>query len=98
MLFFILLSFILFFIGVQGILFFKKNFINILITLELILLSLNFNFVIFSCYLDDILGQIYCLMILTIAAAESSIGLALLIIYYRLRGGISIDLINLLKS
>jgi len=62
------------------------------------LLAININFIIFSFYLDDILGQIYCLIVLTVAAAESSIGLALLIIYYRLRGGISIDLINLLKS
>jgi NADH-quinone oxidoreductase subunit K len=56
------------------------------------------NFIIFSIFLDDIIGQIYCLLILTISAAESALGLALLIIYYRLRGGISIDLINLLKG
>ena len=76
----------------------KKHLINILISLELILLSINLNFVIFSSYLDDILGQLYCLFVLTVAAAESSIGLAILIIYYRLRGGISIDLITLLKG
>lgn len=98
MLFFIILSFIIFFTGGIGIFLFRKHLINILIALELILLSINLNFIIFSCYLDDILGQIYCLIVLTIAAAESSIGLALLIIYYRLRGGISIDLINLLKG
>jgi NADH-quinone oxidoreductase subunit K len=98
MLFFILFSFIIFFLGIVGIFIFRKHFINILISLELILLAINLNFVIFSFYLDDILGQIYCLIVLTVAAAESSIGLALLIIYYRLRGGISIDLINLLKS
>ena len=51
-----------------------------------------------SCFLDDLLGQIYALMILTVAAAESSIGLSIIVVYYRLRGGISIDLINLLKS
>jgi NADH-quinone oxidoreductase subunit K len=98
MLFFIFLSLIIFFLGIVGIFIFRKHFINILISLELILLAINLNFVIFSFYLDDILGQIYCLIVLTVAAAESSIGLALLIIYYRLRGGISIDLINLLKS
>jgi NADH:ubiquinone oxidoreductase subunit K len=98
MLFFILFSFIIFFLGIVGIFIFRKHFINILVSLELILLAINLNFVIFSFYLDDILGQIYCLIVLTVAAAESSIGLALLIIYYRLRGGISIDLINLLKS
>lgn len=98
MLFFIILSIIIFIIGCIGIFLFRKHLINILIALELILLSINLNFIIFSCYLDDILGQIYCLVILTIAAAESSIGLALLIIYYRLRGCISIDVINLLKG
>lgn len=98
MLIFILLSLTIFFLGSLGVFLFRKHLINILISLELILLSLNLNFIIFSCYIDDLLGQIYCLIILTIAAAESSIGLALLIIYYRLRGGISIDLINLLKG
>jgi len=95
---FIILSLIIFFLGGLGVFLFRKHLINILISLELILLSINLNFIIFSCFIDDILGQIYCLMVLTIAAAESSIGLALLIIYYRLRGGISIDLINLLKG
>lgn len=98
MLFFIIVSLIIFLTGGIGIFLFRKHLINILIALELILLSINLNFIIFSCYLDDILGQIYCLIVLTVAAAESSIGLALLIIYYRLRGGISIDLINLLKG
>jgi len=98
MLFFIFLSMTIFFIGGLGMFLFRKHLINILISLELILLSINLNFIIFSSHLDDILGQIYCLVILTIAAAESSIGLAILIIYYRLRGGISVDLINLLKG
>jgi NADH-quinone oxidoreductase subunit K len=61
-------------------------------------LFINFNFIVFSCYLDDLLGQLYALFILTLAAAESSIGLAIIVIYYRLRGGISIDLISLLKG
>lgn len=77
---------------------FRKHIINILISLELILLSINMNFIIFSLILDDLLGQIYALLVLTLAAAESSIGLAIIIVYYRLRGGISIDLINLLKG
>jgi len=76
----------------------RKHVIIILISLELILLSTNINFVIFSVFLDDILGQIYALLVLTVAAAESALGLAILIVYYRLRGGISIDLISLLKS
>lgn len=87
------LAIILFIIGLLGMFFFRKHIINILISLELILLSINFNFIVFSCYLDDLLGQIYALLVLTLAAAESSIGLAIIIVYYRLRGGISIDLL-----
>lgn len=98
MLLYIYLSIILFVIGSMGMFLFRKNIINILISLELILLSINFNFIVFSCYLDDLLGQLYALFILTLAAAESSIGLAIIVIYYRLRGGISIDLISLLKG
>jgi len=66
--------------------------------LEIILLSANINFVIFSIYFDDILGQIYSLLILTIAAVESAIGLAILIVYYRLRGSIAVDMIYTLKG
>jgi len=62
------------------------------------LLSININFVVYSVLLDDILGQVYAIMLLAIAAAETAIGLAILVIYYRLRGGISIDLMCLLKS
>lgn len=76
----------------------RKHLIIILISLELMLLAININFVTFSVLLDDMLGQIYAIAILAVAAAETSIGLALLIIYYRLRGGISIDLISLIKS
>jgi NADH:ubiquinone oxidoreductase subunit K len=92
------IALILFIIGILGMFFFRKHIINILISLELILLSINYNFVIFSLLLDDLLGQIYALLVLTLAAAESSIGLAIIIVYYRLRGGISIDLISLLKG
>jgi len=63
-----------------------------------VLLSINMNFIVFSLFLDDLVGQLYALLILTVAAAETSIGLAIVVVYYRLRGGISIDLINLLKS
>jgi len=89
---------ILFLIGTFGMFLSRKHVIIILISLELILLSININFVVFSIFLDDFLGQIYSLLVLTVAAAESALGLAILIVYYRLRGGISIDLINLLKS
>jgi NADH-quinone oxidoreductase subunit K len=94
----IALSTTIFIIGAIGTFLFNKHFINILIFLELMILACNINFVFFSSLFNDVLGQIYCLMSLTIAAAESSIGLALLIIYYRLHGGVFIDFINLLKG
>src|SRR3954452_4875388 len=98
MLSYLVLSFTIFIIGSCGMFLFRKHIINILISLELLILSININFITMSCFLDDLLGQIYALMILTVAAAESSIGLSIIVAYYRLRGVISIDLINLLKS
>lgn len=95
---YLILSMSLFLIGSFGMFLSRKHVIIILISLELILLSCNINFVVFSVYLDDILGQIFALLVLTVAAAESALGLAILIVYYRLRGGISIDLISLLKA
>jgi len=65
---------------------------------ELMLLSINFNFIIFSVFLDDILGQLFALLVLTVAAAESAIGLAILVIYYRIRGTIAIEFIDLMKG
>ena len=67
-------------------------------SIELMLLSINFNFIIFSVFLDDILGQLFALLILTVAAAESAIGLAILVIYYRVRGTIAIEFIDLMKG
>lgn len=67
-------------------------------SIELMLLAINFNFIIFSIFLDDVIGQVFALFILTVAAAESSIGLAVLVIYYRLKGVISINLINYIKG
>jgi len=96
--FYLFLSVLLFLIGTFGMFLSRKHVIIILISLELILLSTNINFVVFSVFLDDIMGQLYALLVLTVAAAESALGLAILIVYYRLRGGISIDLISLLKS
>lgn len=95
---YLLLANTLFILGVFGMFLCRKDIIMILISLELILLSANINFVFFSVYLDDLLGQIYALMVLTVAAAETAIGLAITIVYYRLRGGISIDLLCLLKG
>jgi len=89
---------LLFLIGAFGMFLSRKHVIIILISLEIILLSININFVVCSVFFDDILGQIYALLVLTVAAAESALGLAILVIYYRLRGGIAVDLISLLKS
>jgi NADH-quinone oxidoreductase subunit K len=92
------LSITLFFISILGIFITRKNLIIILISIELMLLSINFNFIIFSIYLNDIFGQIFTLFILTLAGAEASIGLAILIIFYRVRGIISMNFLNILKG
>src|ERR1700743_2502873 len=94
----LILSIILFIVGILGMALSKKNILMLLISLELILLAASINFVGFSILSDDLLGQIYSLMVLTVGAAESAIGLAILIVYYRLRGGVKIDSINLLKG
>lgn len=88
----------LFFIGLSGIFLNRKNIIILLMSIELMLLAINFNFIIFSVFIDDLLGQLFALIILTVAAAESAIGLAILVIYYRIRGSIAIELINLMKG
>lgn len=88
----------LFIIGIIGIFLNRKNVLLVIVCVELILLSLNTLFLFSSFYLDDIFGQIFALFIITVAAAESSIGLAILVIYYRARGTISIDLVNKLKG
>jgi len=98
---FIILLFIpliIFFIGLFGVFTNRRNILLIIVCVELILLAVNFNYLLTSYYLDDILGQIFALFILTVAAAESSIGLAILIIYYRARGSITIDLSQKLKG
>ena len=89
---------ILFTLGIFGIFLNRRNVIVILMSIELMLLAVNFNFLIFSVYLDDLMGQIFSLFILTVAAAESSIGLALLVIYYRKQQTIAVEFINLLKG
>lgn len=81
----------LFLIGIFGILFNKRDVLIVLMCVELIFLSINLNFVTFSVYLDDFYGQIFPLFVLTVVAGESAIGLAILILYYRLRGNISIS-------
>jgi len=88
----------IFLIGIAGIFLNRKNIIILLMSVEVMLLAVNLNFVIFSAYLDDILGQVFALFVLTVAAAESAIGLAILVIYYRVRGTISVDFIRLMKG
>lgn len=95
---YLILSSALFIIGMFGMFLSRKHLIIILMALEILLLSANINFIIFSIYLDDMIGQIYSLLILTIGATESAIGLAILILYYRLRGSIAVDTINTLKG
>src|SRR6266851_1519197 len=89
---------ILFTIGVFGIFINRKNVIVILMSVELILLSVNINLVAFSAFLGDLVGQVFALIVLTVAAAESSIGLAILVVFYRNRGSIAVEDINLMKG
>ena len=91
-------SMVLFLIGLSGIFLNRKNIIVLLMAVELMLLAINFNFIIFSVFLDDILGQLFALLVLTVAAAESAIGLAILVIYYRIRGTIAIEFIDLMTG
>jgi NADH-quinone oxidoreductase subunit K len=79
----LVLSLLLFIIGIFGLFLSRKNIILIIMSLELMLLSINYNFLFLSTYLDDLLGQLFSLLVLTIGACESAIGLALLICYYR---------------
>jgi len=89
---------ILFTLGIFGIFLNRKNVIIILMSIELILLAVNINLVTFSTYLGDIVGQIFALLVLTVAAAETAIGLAILVVYYRNRGSIAVEDINLMKG
>ena len=91
------LSAVLFTLGVFGIFLNRKNVITILMSIELMLLAVNINLVSFSSYLNDIQGQIFTIFVLTVAAAEAAIGLAILVIYYRNSGSISVEEINKLK-
>ena len=89
---------ILFTIGVAGIILNRKNIIIILMSVELILLAVNINFVAFSAYLGDLVGQVFALFILTVAAAEAAIGLAILVVYFRNRGTIAVEDVNVMKG
>ena len=95
---YLFLGAILFTIGVLGIFLNKKNVIIILMSIELILLAVNINFIAFSVYLGDISGQIFAMFILTVAAAEAAIGLAILVVFFRNLGSIEVQQINKLKG
>jgi NADH-quinone oxidoreductase subunit K len=89
---------ILFTIGVFGIFLNRKNVIIILMSVELILLSVNINLVAFSSFLGDMVGQVFAMFILTVAAAEAAIGLAILVVYFRNRGSIEVEDLNVMKG
>lgn len=95
---FLTVAAILFTLGIAGIILNRKNIIIILMSVELILLSVNLNLVAFSSYLGDLTGQVFGLFVLTVAAAESAIGLAILVVYYRNRGTIAVEDINMMKG
>ena len=92
------LAAIIFTIGVIGIFLNRKNVIIILMSIELILLAVNINLVSFSIYSQNLVGQIFTMFILTVAAAEAAVGLAIIVIYYKNKGSINVDQINSLKG
>ena len=89
---------ILLVMGIFGIFLNRKNVIIILMSIELMLLAVNLNFVAFSAFLGDLVGQVFALMVLTVAAAEAAIGLAILVIYFRNRGSIEVEDVTLMKG
>jgi NADH-quinone oxidoreductase subunit K len=92
------LAAVLFTIGIFGIFLNRKNVIVILMSIELILLAVNINFVAFSAFLGDLVGQVFALLVLTVAAGEAAIGLAIIVVYFRNRGSIAVEDINLMKG
>jgi NADH-quinone oxidoreductase subunit K len=95
---YLVLSAILLTIGVFGIFLNRKNVIIILMSVELILLAVNINFVAFSSFMGDLVGQIFAMLVLTVAAAEAAIGLAIVVVYFRNRGTIAVEDVNLMKG
>ncbi|MCH8861796.1 MAG: NADH-quinone oxidoreductase subunit NuoK [Proteobacteria bacterium] len=92
------LAAILFTMGIFGIFLNRKNVITILMSIELMLLAVNINLIAFSSFMGDLTGQIFAMFVLTVAAAEAAIGLAILVVYFRSRGSIAVDDINLMKG
>ncbi len=95
---FLIVAAILFTLGVAGIILNRKNIIIILMSVELILLAVNLNLVAFSSFLGDLTGQVFGLFVLTVAAAESAIGLAILVVFFRNRGTIAVEDIHMMKG
>ena len=95
---YLILAAIIFTIGIIGIFLNRKNVIIILMSIELILLAVNINLVSFSIYLQNLVGQVFSMFILTVAAAEASVGLAIIVIYYKNKGSISVEQISSLKG
>ena len=95
---YLIVAAILFTLGVAGIILNRKNIIVILMSVELILLAVNVNLVSFSAYLGDLTGQVFALLVLTVAAAESAIGLAILVVFYRNKGTIAVEDINSMRG
>ena len=95
---YLIVAAVLFTLGVFGIFLNRKNVIVILMSIELILLAVNINLVAFSTHLNDIVGQVFALLVLTVAAAEASIGLAILVVYFRNRGSIAVEDINMMRG
>jgi NADH-quinone oxidoreductase subunit K len=89
---------ILFLVGLCGLILNRRNLIIMLMSIELMLLAVDLNFIVFSTFLDDIIGQIFALFILTVAAAESAIGLAIVVCYYRIRNSIALENIYILRG
>lgn len=95
---FLTVAAILFTLGLFGVFLNRKNIIIILMSIELMLLAVNINLVAFSAHLQDLVGQVFAMFVLTVAAAEAAIGLAILVTYYRNRGSIAVEDVNLMKG
>ena len=95
---FLTLSITLFLLGLIGIMLNRRNIIIILMSIELMLLAVNLNFIVYSVFLVDLIGEVFALFVLTVASSESSIGLAILVIYFRVRGSIDINTISLIQG
>jgi NADH-quinone oxidoreductase subunit K len=95
---YLLIGLILFLIGLSGLMLNRRNLIIMLMSIELMLLAVNLNFITFSIFLDDITGQLFALFVLTVAAAESAIGLAIVVCYFRIRNSIALENIYILRG